>query len=484
MSLGLLVLISRQRKMKKIISILVFFLLANTTFSQVDYSILLQNKISKTDLKNFNGLHKKIKKVDKIECLFGDCKTKKSIKKITLLVKKINDGAYVRFKYRYIYILGDFKNSELNGEAGIFSYQPVSLFLLSDFYENAISQDQLERELKKGNFNILNEKTAGITEYIEANFNNNLAVDGCYYLIETLEKNINRSDGILLSSIRYLSELPMYSYLKNYNINRFTSALKDRHRLLFYYKGVFKPYSYSILSFVENGYKENLFTSIELHFNASKNDNIRYVIKPTEEAKKYVLDVFINNNIKADLSKSISLKGTECKGCDITYEIPYTAALNDKITGVQHQNHQESVLKLQKALGEFITYNYKHYYVNELDGNGCANVVTFPLLVPATYDYNNLHTKNLANSLISYNGNPYTKWNLCNPKKYTINKNMAVCSVCNGTGELSSEIVYKIKKVYEDDNGNEVSSYTTYNNTGKFTNVTCHVCNGLGVESK
>ncbi len=449
--------------MKKTTFLVLLMTITFSSYSQMDVSVLLKDKISRSDLKNFNNAHEKFKKVLRTECLFGDCKTTKSAKKITFLKTKESWSNWKFEAEYYYYIIGDFKNGKLNGKAGIYFFAEDKRGFLKKYF----NVEELDNALKNGDLEVINSAKLLVKESIYADFKDNIAEDGTYFIDFSLEEYERNFENAILTNFRPSNEnLPGYDYLKKIPINQ----SKYTKRILYFYTGKLQTVNY-----LYYGFSNNLYSSIEIYFWNNGSNYIKYGIVP-ERSYTSQTDYFLDYNnisLKYEVARngvkdfnSVHIEFTDnrgCLGCDISNN---SQIANNILNDAQKQKKRELDTKINRAksfLGHFIIDKGGHYYyVHNYDNSGCIYVNVYPTR--------------------AYFEEGYTKfYDSCDHENYSISYNIDVCPSCSGTGIQSAEIVNKTDYYRKDINYGDVYEKTEYSNTGKHTTVSCQVCGGSGI---
>jgi len=430
--------------MKKLI--LILFLLGTYSISlgQVDYSIFLQKKISNKDMKGFTNLSK-FKKIVSSDCVEGDCKNGESILKIKIY--KIKGFNYKI--YHTVLVVGNFKNGKLNGKGAIYYYT-------ENFYSTG---EGIYKQQK-----ILDMKKTPYLEYIEGEFKENIITEGVYGLHQETKSYLSRDHGIVNSILTnaFNMELPpLVNYFKKYTYN----YNEDQSVINFEYKGKFNS-----LDFLK---EDNILINLEavnFSFSSDKYDYFKYSITPSDKNGVYNLVNFSNmghiakgNPDTNKLITTITIKNYKCLDCDISDKSSSAIAIEKKVKKKEQDKIATTIARAKSFVGHFIRGTYLAYVSDYNSKDGCITATVFPYKVRKKGEY------------------PQSFHDNCDHENYKIVPNAYICPNCDGWGTENVEIVNKINNYWIDDSGKRHDEKTTYENSGKYTDVTCHVCGGVGV---
>lgn len=434
----------KAKEIRKVILLLVLIGSYSISFSQIDYSIFLQKKISKKEMKGFTNLSK-FKKFVSSECVDGDCENGESIIKILFLKDK-----YPNYKYLHtVLIAGNFKNGKLNGQGGIYYYTV-------DYYSTGVG---IYKQQKIPDF-----KKTPYLEFVEGDFKNNIVTEGVYGLHQEAKSYSTIKYGIDKSVLTnaYLKELPplVYYFKKyTYNYNESQSIIN------FQYQGIFNS-----LDFLEQENALANFEEVFIKFEEGKYNYFKYTITPSNQKDVYNLSSYSNlgfilkgNPDQNKLTTTITIKDDACLGCDITEQSSTAGELTKRLEKQKQDKIDETINRAKSFVGHFIQGTYLAYVSDYNRVDGCITALVYPFRERKKGEY------------------PQSFHDDCDHKNYKIIPNAIVCPNCQGWGTQSTEIVNIITNYWVDDNGVRHDEGTTVGNSGKYTDVGCTVCGGDGV---
>lgn len=395
-------------------------------------------------MKEFTNLSK-FKKFVSSECVEGDCENGNSILKILFLKDK-----YPNYKILHtVLVMGNFKNGKLNGQGGIY-YYTVNYYSTDDgIYKQK---------------NIPDYKKTPYLEFVEGDFKNNIVTKGIYGLhqeaksYETIEYGISKS--ILTNA--YQKELPpLVYYFKKYTYN-----YNERQSIInFHYKGKFNS-----LDFLEQENTLANFEEVFIKFEEGKYNYFKYTITPSNQKKVYNLLSYSNlgfiingNPDRNKLATTFTIKEGNCLGCDITELSSSADELTKRVERQKQDKIDATISRAKSFVGHFIQGTYLAYVSDYDSVDGCITAIVYPFKIRKKGEF------------------PQSFHDACNHENYKIILNASVCPNCQGWGTESAEIVNNITNYWVDDNGVRHKDGTTVVNSGKYTDVSCHVCGGNGV---
>lgn len=422
-----------------------FVCISVTSNSQVDYSIFLQKKISKKDMKVFTNLSN-FKKHQYSKCLKGNCKNGISLLKQSFLKSKKNS-----FKVTHTFLIeGMFKNGKLNGEATIFYY--------THFYYNEKAK---YNGVFSNNRDILTD--TDFVEYVKGNFKNNVITKG-EYVVKV--RNIDNKTVLM-----NLKENPDFrTYFSDWEIHHPKNKFNDQCLISYKYNGNFESLS------AING---KLFEKLELLYKVHpfpKNDYCEITIKPNKEVNTYSFTQKIKSSYKKTIytkPKLFSIINNECDGCwfgDMTLDEHRQYVINKKqkiIKQIEYLKQQKLAKKVNRAKS-FVG----HYIIGEKNGvivfvkgyyeeSGCLYTQRFPYSYKPQYDF----------------------YDNCNHENYKIIDHIAVCPNCRGFGTESVKVITNLYDYHTDSSGNKIYSKRPDRIMTNYEDHVCHVCNGDGLIS-
>lgn len=432
----------------------VFCLFSINSHSQIDYSVLLKKKISKSNLKSFAKLWFYKSHIDS-ECIVGDCNNNFSTLKQSFRYRDGNNDKHIDC----IYIIGNFKNGKLNGQGTIYVI-------------NHTNTRGIDEQLKSGNYDLIDNPK--YTEFITSDFENNVATNGVYSYRKEHKSSAascyHNKTILVKSKLWNKNTKPLFS--KHFSDVSVKSYFKPT--LQIFYHGKFP--SMSFRDDVENG-KNKEYSKIEINYFyksnvlSSKGNYIRYSLYPQEYQEHHFVDYKIASRYKVFERNSFiaQTENGKCSNCDI---IDISQFANDQKNRNERKIRKEKLDKYTKArnfLGQFIGVGTSHYYVNEIDNSGCVNLIPFPTKA-YVLNFKDGTTKNQARKMIVQQ--PENRRS-CKLDYYTI-KHVKVCPSCAGAGKVTFEDLRKYRKVVWEKGKYKVKHVTK-------DDAACKVCQGLGV---
>ena len=435
--------------------LIITFFFSFNSFSQIDYSVLVKKKISKSNIKSFAELDFYKSHVDS-ECITGDCKNGFSSLKQSFKYRDGNNDKHIDC----IYLVGNFKNGKLNGKGVIYVF-------------NHTNTKGIDEQLKEGNYNLMAKPK--YTELIASDFKDNVATEGIYshrseYKYGTAAGCYHNKTVLIGSNSWARYPKPLFSkHFKDVSVKAYLKPT-----LQVFYHGKFP--SLKFRDNTENG-KNKEYSKIEINYfyindYSSKSDNfIRYTLYPEEDYKYHVVDykVVSNNIIKEQNSFTAKIENGKCTNCDITNISDFAVNQDKKKKEKIKKERIEKFNKANNFLGQFIGTGNSFYYVNEIDDKGCAKMIAFPTKA-YVLNLKDGSTRYQARKIITYQPNEY---NTCNLSYYKI-KHVKICSSCAGVGKTTLEDLTKYRKIVWE-KGRDVIKHI------KASDVACKVCTGFGV---